>query len=154
MQSCDYNLCKAKEEIERLISGHKSLYSKQDVIEAHYSELLNLYAKLSSNVATLTNRLDMQDKDREDKHHSILEIINKINKTLDVHTKEEMEKFEEISKTFSRIEIAMVKDKADSTIQANETKLFNDKITWKVIGLASFVSTILGAIGTWIWSKI
>jgi len=152
--SCDYHNCKAKEEIERLVSGHKHLLGKQDRIEAHHNELLNLHTKLSGSVVTLTDKFDLQAKDREYKHQCLIDAINGIQKNLESHTEEEMTKFRDISDTFKRIEIAMIKDKADATIEASKIKLFNDKITWKVIGLASLASTLLGAIASWLWGKL
>jgi hypothetical protein len=47
-------------------------------------------------IAVLTNTIEMQQKDRADKHTQLMSMIASIHKSFDEHIKEEMDKYDEI----------------------------------------------------------
>lgn len=66
---------------------------KLDRLELHNQELLNQQIKQSGSIALLTQQLEQQTTDREEKHKTLLAVITEIKDTFKLHTDEEMHRY-------------------------------------------------------------
>ena len=128
---CNYDNCPAKDEIQRLIDGHKALNKAKNIyddkfhtIEKHHSELLNLHTQLSGTVAIIGSKIDIQQKNSESRHLDLKEEMHSIKDIVEKHILSTNEKLEKIVETLSK------------------NSLESDKIKWKVYGMWSLIAFV------------
>ena len=85
-----------EEHKERTEDFKNRVGAKLDRIEIHHQELLQQQTKQSGSIVILTNTVEMQKVDREEKHKELKDLVHTVLDTFNKHTEEEMMRYAEI----------------------------------------------------------
>lgn len=118
------NFCKCEDLISRIekLESHQEdnerfknkVDVKLDRIEEHHRELLTQQTRQSGNIALLANTVELQQKDREEKHKQLMGLISGVYDMFNKHIEKEEQKYDDLKKT------------------QNDTK-WKTKVMWSII---------------------